>query len=358
MKANKGKIIGLIVLVIVILGAIFYGTYNARKPSQIEINGLIGSEKQGLFDDQEFKNLVAKKYGLTYKYTKSGSFDQVNLSSEDLKKYDYLFPSNQLALEVFKNNNHKSTKNEIVLNTPIVLYTRKPVAEALINHGIVKSNNGIYEVDMTKLSELVLNSTKWADIGVPELYGDILIDSTNPNRSNSGNMFLGLLANSLNNGKVVDRSSLAEVKPKIKTIYDNLGYMQVNSGDLFEQFLKQGMGAFPIIAGYENQILEFSKENPEIFNKVKDDIVIMYPTPTVWSSHVFIALNENGSRALEGLVDSEVQDIAWKNHGFRTGVSGTTDIKDFDVNGLRDSIVTVMPMPSVDIMNELMAEIQ
>ena len=31
--------------------------------------------------------------------------------------------------------------------------------------------------------------------------------------------------------------------------------MEASSSDLFDQFLKTGMGAKPVIAGYENQLL-------------------------------------------------------------------------------------------------------
>lgn len=357
-KSQKSKIIGLVILIALIAITAGYAKYREKLPDEVHVNGLIGSEKQGLFDDPEFQRIVKKNYGITYEYTKSGSFDQVLLPADQLEKYDYLFPSNQLALEVFKSKHHTSTKNDIVFNTPIVLYTRKVVADALIDEGVASKSGDVYTVDMKKMAQLILEGKTWAEIGVDELYGNILIDTTNPNRSNSGNMFLGLLANAINDGTVVDASTVGDVKPKIREIYNNLGYMQVNSGDLFKQFLKQGVGAFPIIAGYENQILEFSKENPDIFKTVKDDIVIMYPTPTVWSSHVFIALDEDGAKALEGLIDRDVQNIAWKHHGFRTGVSGATNIADFEVKGLKDTIVNVIPMPNVDIMNQLMSEIQ
>ena len=53
---------------------------------------------------------------------------------------------------------------------------------------------------------------------------------------------------------------------------------------------------------------------------------MLYPTPTVWSAHVMIALDENGQILLNAMQDEEVQDLAWKKHGFRTGNYG--DIAD------------------------------
>lgn len=353
MNTKKNKIIGFVILLVVLIAVVIYSFTQNSKPKQITAKGLIGSEKLGLFENEDFKSTTNEKYGLTFDVNKAGTYDQVNLSKEQLEKYDFLFPSNQVALEVFKNNGHKSNKSEIAFNTPIVLYTRKVVADALIKQNIVTENKGIYEVNMKKLAELVKNETSWNDIDV-DIYGNVLIDTTDPNKSNSGNVFLALLANSLNDGKVVDETSLNEIKTEIKTIYNKLGYMQSNSQDIFDQFLRQGVGAYPIIAGYENQILEFSKQNPEVFNKVKDDVVIMYPSPTVWSSHVFISLTENGNVALDSLMDEDIQNIAWQQHGFRTGVAGATNVSDFDVKGLKPDITNVMPMPNIKIMNELL----
>ena len=77
--------------------------------------------------------------------------------------------------------------------------------------------------------------------------------------------------------------------------------METSSADLFSQFLKMGVGATPIAAGYESQIIEYAVMEPEDYQAVKDDIVILYPTPTVWSTHVMIALDENGQALLEAL---------------------------------------------------------
>ena len=109
-------------------------------------------------------------------------------------------------------------------------------------------------------------------------------------------MFAGLLANVLCGG-VADEASVEAVLPRLQAIFERLGYMEASSSDLFDQFLKTGMGAKPIIAAYENQLLEFAAEHPEDWQQLRDDIVLIYPTPTVWSSHIYIALDEAGKRA-------------------------------------------------------------
>lgn len=339
-----------ILLAVIVLAGIYIFLQNNKKP-EVKIDGLLGGEKIGLFENEVFRDDIKKNYGLTMGYRKAGSYDMVR---EDSSKYDYLFPSSQLALELYKKNGGSYKKQDIVFNTPIVLYTRKPIVEVLINEGIVKDEEGIHYVDMNALAEMIEKGTYWKDIGLSQLYGQVLVDTTDPNKSNSGNMFLGLLANSLNGGKVVNKADLEKVRPSIKKIYQQIGNMQSSSSDMFNQFLKQGIGAYPIIAGYENQILEFSKKEPEVYKQIKDDLVIMYPSPTVWSSHVYIALTDQGELGLESLMSKSAQEIAWRDHGFRTIVAGTENADAFDVAGIPKSIDRVMPMPDIDVMMELM----
>lgn len=351
----KEKKWGLLVLILVIVGAGGYMYYQNSTPDDVQITGFIGGEKIPLVENQKFKEKVNKSYGLTMDYRKAGS---LAMAEADIEGRDYLWPSSQLALELFRKNGGKDLQNEIIFNTPIVLYSRSQVVDALIKEGIVRLDGDVHYVDMIKLAGLMKDEKSWADIGLPELYGPILVDTTDPNQSNSGNMFLGLLANALNDNKPVTMATIDNVKEDVKRIYNQIGYMQTSSIDMFNQFLRQGVGAFPIIAGYESQLLEFSKQESQMYDQIKDDVVILYPEPTVWSSHVYIALTENGKVGLNALMDKEVQTLAWKEHGYRTIVAGTENPEEFEVKGMAKQVTKIMQMPSIDVMQELMETIK
>ena len=351
----KNKIIGIVILVLVIVAG--GGYYFYQNQSQVTcLNGYLGGEKIGLFEDEEVKDILKKKYHIEFQYARAGSLDMV---TADQTGRDYLFPSSQTALEYYEDTYGKPQSEEIIFNTPIVLYTHKMVSDALLKEGIVTQRDGVYYADMKKLTELILSGASWSDIGLTQLYGSISVDTTDPARSNSGNMFAALLANVLYDGKTVGYDGIDAILPELKEIFGRLGYMETSSSDLFNQFLRMGVGAKPIIAGYESQLLEYAYEKPEEYEKIKDDIVIIYPSPTVWSTHIYIALNENGKKGIEALSDEEIQQLAWEKHGFRTSSYGITlNRENIQVQGVPEQITSVINMPDYAVMKKIIEALQ
>lgn len=228
------------------------------------------------------------------------------------------------------------------------------VLDALLEQKVATERDGSFYVDMQKLTDLMLADTSWADIGLPELYGSVSVDTTDPVKSNSGNVYAGLLANVLNGGETVDETSVGAVLPQLKEIFSRLGYMETSSADLFDQFLKTGVGAKPMIAGYESQLLEFSVQNPEEYETLKEDIVMLYPTPTIWSTHVLIALDDPGEQLISALLDEKVQALAWEKHGFRTSLySAASDVEIFPVEETCQEITQVMEIPDYQTMKQI-----
>ena len=230
----KTKLIGLGILAAVIIAAVAY-VFISNNQTVTEINGYVGGEKIGLLEDEEVQDILRDRYKLVIDYAKAGSIDMI---TADATGRDFLFPSNQTALELYKQVNGDPVKSEIILNTPIVLYTRSAVAQALVDSGIASQTDGVYTVDMAKLTEAIEAGTAWADIGLPQLYGSITVGTTDPTKSNSGNMFAGLLANTLCGG-VADESNLDEILPRLQSIFQKLGYMESSSSDLSPQTLKR-----------------------------------------------------------------------------------------------------------------------
>ena len=77
-----------------------------------------------------------------------------------------------------------------------------------------------------------------------------------------------------------------------------------------------------MIVDYEKSIIDFANSTPDGFNDVKDDIRILYPSPTIWNSHCLTIFTDNGEKLLKAFEDKEIGQIAWERYGFRTGITG------------------------------------
>ena len=225
------------------------------------------------------------------------------------------------------------------MNTPIVIYSWDKVVDSLVAEGIVTEENGTFFItDMDKLLNYILEGKKWSDIGLDMLYGNINIASTDPVTSSPGATYYGLLLSIMSGGSVTE-NNLEENLPKLKEFYEKSGYMNNTPADLFEKYLKTGMGGEPMIVDYEKSIIEFATSNPDGFNQVKDSIRILYPSPTIWNSHCIATFTENGNIYSSVFEDSEIGQIAWEKYGFRTGVgSGNYDVSKVGIPGIPQTI--------------------
>ncbi len=357
----KGKYIIGIAIFILIIGATVVIKKCTDKPdpsSFLTLKGYIGGEKKGFLENPKVKEILKNKYNIIIDYTKAGSIEMVK---RNLGRSDFLWPSSQVALALYKQmNSGKSVKASIIFNSPIVMYSWDFIVDAMEKHGLVQKKGETYTIKLEKLVKMIIDGKKWADIGLEEQFGKakkIFIESTDPSKSNSGNMFSGLLANILNNEDVVTAKEMQNVIPRVVAFFKRLGFLQSSSGDIFHQYTRMGIGAKPIIVGYESQIIEFSKKNPQGWQRLKNKIRILYPAPTVWSSHPLIITNSKAKQLLKALKDKELQKIAWNEHGFRTGILTDEDLKHVDVQGIPAQIYRIIQMPTPKVMDVIIEKL-
>ena len=388
---NKKYIgIGIFILLIgLIVGIKFIGDKNDGASTNITtIYVATGGGKEDFIADSEVANILLKKYKIKVVYdnwsngktiskpliresvnlgnseviTKIKNGESISINSDDVSKYDALFTSDQRFYDYYKLSPDKS-KNEadryyvldggLTLNTPIVIYSWKEVVNALIKEKIVTNEDGVYYItDMNKLIDYILNGKKWKDIGLKDLYGNINIASTDPVSSSPGATYYGLLLSILSGGEINDATIETNLK-KLKVFYQKSGYMNNTPADLFERYLKTGMGGEPMIVDYEKSIIDFANSNPTGFNQVKDDIVVLYPKPTIWNSHCLTIFSENGKKLLQAFEDEEISKIAWEKYGFRTGVTGTS-VSTTDLGiGIPSKITSTVTSLKMSYYNEL-----
>ncbi len=388
---NKKTIIGIIVFV-VLIGIIIGIKAFADNDSPL-IGGTTtvyvatGGGKEDFLADKDVNKILRRKYHLNVVYdtwsngktitkpliresvglgnqniiNRMSSGEDFGVLSEGVSKYDALFTSDQRFYDYYKLSPNKEAgeadrytvlNGGLTLNTPIVIYSWGQVVDALIKEQIVTENDGVYYItDMNKLMNYILEGKKWSDIGLP-LYGTINIASTDPVSSSPGATYYGLLLSVLSGGQVT-AENIQNNLPKLKEFYLKSGYMNNTPADLFERYLKTGMGGEAMIVDYEKSIIDFSNSSPDAFKQVKDDIRILYPAPTIWNSHCFTVFTENGGKLYEALNDAEISQIAWERYGFRTGVTGGN----YDVSkiglGVPKTITSTVTSLKMDTYNEL-----
>ena len=351
---KKKQLIGtgiFILLVLIIICIKFY----TDKDNSVSLNlktvtVATGGGKEDFIADEEVNKILREKYGLNVVYDSwsNGKLILNPLVRENGDKYDLMFCSDQrfydyykLAPNTTKGESARYTvqKGGLTLNTPIVIYSWGEVVDAFIKDGIVTEKEGTYYItDMNKLLDYILEGKKWSDIGLDMLYGTVNIASTDPVTSSPGATYYGLLLSIMCGGNVTD-TSMQENLPKLKEFYEKSGYMNNTPADLFERYLKTGLGGEPMIVDYEKSIVEFANENPDGFAQVKDDIRILYPEPTIWNSHCIATFTENGNEYYKAIQDKEISQIAWEKYGFRTGVTGGNyNVESLGIKGIPSTI--------------------
>jgi hypothetical protein len=138
--------------------------------------------------------------------------------------------------------------------------------------------------------------------------------------------------------------------------------MAYSSGKIFEDYLVGGMGAYPLVVGYENQLLEWSLADPARWQRIRDGSgpkpVVLYPQPTVFSAHPFIAIAPESLPLIDALQSQNFQTIAWTEHGFR-GPLGSAESAVHAASGLAvpQTLTAIVPMPEAEAMLALAGDI-
>ncbi|THB66850.1 MAG: hypothetical protein D6E12_09715 [Desulfovibrio sp.] len=353
---NKSKlIIGLLLVAGAAVAAVLFGLTDDSAgpidPDDLTVVSIrYGSEKKGFLHDEDVQRILAEKYGLYIDGTKMGSLE---MAEGDLSGVDGLWPSSDLAAQVFERRQPGTHfKKHNVFNTPIVFYSWPDVTDALISAGVVeKRDNTYYVVDTVGLLTMVKEGRTWEDVGLQGQFGTIKVHFTDPTKSNSGFLFAGLMAILFNGGDMVTDSNLMPVMKEVVAIRDRMGFLENSTGILFNKYLTQGKGAYPLVSAYENLLIEFYLTNPQYQEDISRLVRVLIPEPTVWSEHPFIALTDKGEALLAALQDEEILALAWEKHGFRTGL--VRDASHLEQFGLPERIDSVTPLPSPEIMERL-----
>ncbi len=318
----------------------------------VTLTGYAGGEKMAFIENPKTVQAL-KRRGLVMNADREGSVDQVRDPTLLGRKPQFLWPSSAPLVELAKKN-AKVLKDQVIFNSPIVIYSWAPIADGLVKAGLATKEAAHYKVDSKALVQAVLTGKPWSELGQPDLYGHVRLIATDPNKSNSGFMFAGLTANLLA-GDVADETTLPKVLPQVVELFRIMGFKSNSSGQVFDDFIAGGPGADPLVVGYENQLVEWIMADPDRWKRVMQSPVAqpvtLYPQPTVYSAHPLIALAPDALPLIDAMMSAELQTIGWQDHGFRgpLGAVGATT-NPLVAGRMPAEVSDVAPMPDVNVM--------
>lgn len=323
------------------------------------LKGYAGGEKMAFIENP--KTVAAlERFGLAMNAERAGSVDQVRDAQLLGTKPQFLWPSSSPLVELAKKN-AKVLRDQVIFNSPIVVYSWTPFAEGLVRAGLAQKEHDHYYIDASKLIDAVLARKSWRELGQPGLYGTVRLITTDPNKSNSGFMFAGLAANLLSGADVATEENLAGLLPKLTELFHGMGYKPDSSGKVFDDYIAGGPGADPLVVGYENQLIEWILADPDRWHRVEAASgsakpVTLYPSPTVYSAHPLLALAPDSLKLIDALMSEGLQSIGWRDHGFRGPLGAVGAETDPAIAGrMPTQLTAVAPMPDIDVMLKILA---
>ncbi|MFD4439594.1 three-helix bundle dimerization domain-containing protein [Nocardia sp. NPDC058519] len=320
---SRRSVVPLSIGAVVVVGAVVAGVVllpgGADAPAAAPVaeptvvRGVVGSEKMSFFADERVVKVLADN-GIRVQVEPAGS--RQIATTVDLGAFDFAFPSSIPAAERIQRQRNITTKYT-PFSSPIAIATFRPIADLLTAAGVIKPGP-VATFDMNKYLELAGTGVQWDDLPDNTTYPvakNILVSTTDPRSSNSAAMYLSIASYVANDHTIV-RGATAEqhVLPALSKLFLAQGYTDNSSDGPFNQYLTNGMGPTPLVCIYEAQFVEAAGEG-----RIKPDMMLTYPTPTVLSSHTLVPLNAIGDKIGKLLTDNpELRRLA-ADHGFRTG---------------------------------------
>lgn len=356
---NKAKVL-LIVAFAALLGVAIW--FSSSKDSgavvfskTTKLTGIITSEKENFFKDERVL-AVFKKNGLEVNYIRMASGNIAKATNvNELQNADFVFPSGIQTAEKVKSN-FKSSQAYNIFYSPMVIATWTPIVDILRTNGIMKKLGQYEAVDMEAFMKLGENGTRWKDLKSSQEYPVnkvALVYSTDSRYSNAAKMYITLNSYVLNKNNVVSTNEEVDnVLPTLKKIIQSQGNRESSSTNMMSDYMSIGRGKVPMMFAYESEFLENAFKN----NGLGKDMKLVYPTPTVFTKHVLVALNPNAQVLVDLFKkDSELKKLAIE-YGFRfEGDSGIVQKAKSVGITIPEVVLDVIDPPNYDVL-EYMAQ--
>jgi hypothetical protein len=333
-----------------------FATFRFGPQSVTQVTGLIGSEKAPFFQDERVQRALARQ-GLQVTVQKAGSREIA--ARPDLRMFDFGFPAGVPGAEKIRRETGASKASNVFF-TPMVIASWKPIAELLVQQGVAANQGSYYSLDMGRFFDLMKAQTRWKDIPGNSAFTankSVLIGSTDVRTSNSAAMYLALMSYVANDNNIVQSLEQARpLLPSLSGMFLRQGLRPSSTQEPFEDYLVKGMGHSPLVIIYEAQYVAQAARGD---SAIQPEMVLMYPTPNIFTKHVLIPFNEKGEKLATALeTDSELQKLAVE-YGFRN--ADRAYFREFTRKHsvtLPENFVDVIEPPSYEVLEGMIQEIE
>jgi hypothetical protein len=327
----------------------------------IVLEGLIALDVETYLKDPRVTKILADK-NITVNATRIGSREMANRVKSGMT-VDFFFPSGIVAANQISDAAKKVNINTVSYSpfyTPMVMASWVPIAKILTANKIAKplgpssESTKIYGLDLQQLTDLMLAKKRWKDLPGSSAYDvsrSILVSTTDVRKSNSAAMYLALSSFAINKSELVtDKATARQVALKVSELFKRQGYQENYVNGNFDDYVSIGMGKTPLAFIYENQMVSYAISKKGI----GADMVLMYPTPTIFNKVVFVAGSDKAKILGELLAnDPQLQKIGIE-YGFR-GSDAAAFAAEAKKAGLtvNERIVEVVDPPAYEVMAEM-----
>ncbi|MCX6358803.1 MAG: hypothetical protein NT029_03270 [Armatimonadetes bacterium] len=319
------------------------------------ILGTVGGQTSAVLRDADVIKILNRKYKLQPRFSSSLSLPMVETPPSG---QDFLWPSNPYGVGIYRRGAKRPmVASQVLFTSPLVVFCRPEVTQALYTRGLVGvGSGGNYRVDMRALARLVADNRPWTELGISQYRGPISLGTTLPDQTNLGMIHAGLCANILLGDRVKTAADVGRIKPRLRNVFQGANLIGENSDETVPDFMTAKHVRQPMMMGYESEALDFKlalQRSPQPNAKIGD---ILYPNPTVWRTHPFIAINLRGKKLMEALADPAIRDIAWERYGLRP-VSGTSNAAAITVMHVPSQIDGIIALPDLSVVPALLEDL-
>src|SRR5919201_2136045 len=133
--------------------------------------GFAGGEKEGFLANARVRGVLESRFGLILDGRRAGSVEMVRERTLLDQKPQFLWPSSSVLVEVARGSGVRISRDQVIFNSPIVLYSWDPTADGLVKGGFAEPAGGPrYTIDLMKLLKAIIAGESWASVGVADLF--------------------------------------------------------------------------------------------------------------------------------------------------------------------------------------------